>query len=311
MSKYVLRLIVVLVIVVGVTVGVVLFLTRPDPNLAIFNMYVQSTNETRYSQHRYLNTTYVDKDGNASTTVIAKEPAVKHYYDLARTVNGYVEEYLAKAKFAKNFGSAADGLKTKLTAYFDATNNNNGSGYWAKAFYDYLNSSAYASHVLENKFSTYQDYVDEVRRSLIEEAFAGASLVDDLRVFVVTHVYGGAEDVTVLGTLFDALIAQTKANVFLCKENFAVSTMPTPTSAQETFFIGLTKRYNVAFASSNPANLVGHGAFVAEYWSIARDVRDGYFASRDRDQYISTITVQATKDSLAALKTFIEAGAAL
>lgn len=182
MSKVLLRLIVVVILIAGITAAVYFVLNKPDDSKKVYNQQISLIQKSEYKDYQYLTQEIKGKDG----IYIVKDGDLKTEYLYAQAMKDQIEMLEFLCAYANNVdknvqNDVLDAIKNYNTSAFGK----DGVTYLAKYLYNYSSSEAYDAASIGGLNTQLIAAFKKMQRD-------GGVVLDKLVPFVKSVVYNGA-----------------------------------------------------------------------------------------------------------------------
>ena len=196
MSKVVLRLVVVILIIAGITSAIYFILNRPDQSKKIYNTFISNIEKENYKDFDYLTKKFTVE--GKQTQCITSEGDLLYEYTLADVIKTQIENCQYLCAYAKNVDTnAQENVLKALKNYNEIAYGNDGISHQAKYYYNFKNKENDGVRPDTDRL----EY--KLIQSLMNMQREGVKVLEKLVPFVKNSVYQGTKIDEISFILYD------------------------------------------------------------------------------------------------------------
>ena len=193
MSKVLLRLIVVIILIAGITTAVYFVLNKPDESKKVYDQQIATLQKSEYKDYQYLKQEIKGREG----IYIVKDGDLKIEYTYTQAIKEQIEMLGFLCAYAKDVDTSAQKeVLSAINTYNTSAYGKDGVTYLAKYIYNYQSSESYDPASIGGLNSQLIEAFRKMQRN-------GSVALDKLVPFVKTSVYNNAKIDEIEFVLYD------------------------------------------------------------------------------------------------------------
>ncbi len=193
MSKVLLRLVVVIILIAGITTAVYFVLNKPDESKKVYDQQIAMLQKSGYKDYQYLTLEIKGRDG----IYIVKDGDLKTEYTFTQAIKEQIEMLGFLCAYAKDVNkSAQKDVLSAIKTYNTSAYGKDGVAYLAKYIYNYESSVSYDAASIGGLNNQLIEAFKKMQSS-------GSAVLDKLVPYVKTSVYNNAKIDEIEFVLYD------------------------------------------------------------------------------------------------------------
>lgn len=301
MSKVLLRFIVVVLLIAGITTAVYFILNKPDESKKVYDDYISLQKTSGYNDYEYLTKSIDGGDGivnaqNDSLSVFSEE--VDIHYAYSNAIKQQIEKLSLLCAYAEDCDSKEqDAVRDAIDIFNKSVYGEAGVAYQAKYLYNYQTTEGYDPSSLGGLKQALLDAFMIMEKN-------GAAALDKLVPFVQKYVFDSAKIGEIGFFLYDL------RGMVVSGEVAQYEALVNKDEINKARFVAYVKRVTSAIESGekdgfNTLNDSTMRSVMQSYNSLSRSAIVGLFGALNVTEYINA-QQEADKQNLIAVYNFME-----
>ena len=184
MSKVLLRLLVVIILIAGITTAVYFILNQPEKNKKLYDNYASLTKTEKYQDYSYITKEWTDSSNGNPTTLLSGNDNLTNHFRIASAIKKQIEINLLLINYANKVDETAQkSIAKKISKFNEKAYGKDGVSYQAKYLYNY--------YVNGNDVSKIAYLTGRLQVAFHEMELAGTEVLVELSTYVTKNVYNG------------------------------------------------------------------------------------------------------------------------
>lgn len=298
MSKDLLRLLVVVILIAGITTAVYFILNQPDKKRKMYNDYISQIQTEEYQDYNYLTKEWEISNSQNTSSLALNNPNIAKHLKMCDALKTQVEENLLLLNYAKKVDETAQkSLKKKIETYNEKAYGKNGVSYQAKYLYNYY----------VNGYDVYNlpALLQQLFKAMHEMEISATEVLNELVPYVQKNVFNGQrpDDLKyVLNDVYAVIASATTAYT-----NSGATDELFKNYSNFTSYITKVESLIEQGNQSGFNTLTDLSDFVSAYNKVDRNEVLNLLKSTDKTKFINDKTDEALKTNLTTLLNFMEA----
>lgn len=295
MAKFILRLLVVIVLIAGITTAVYFIVNKPDESKKMYDSYVSLTKTEKYQNFDYLTKEWT-QSGGTKTSLVAGNPKTKQHYNIANALKSQIEANLLLLNYAQSSDKTLQKqVMNKLKVYNEKAYGKFGVSYQAKYLYDYRVNNSDVSNIAL--------FTNKLWVAMHDMEVAGYEAYVALSDYVKTYVFMGEKTNDakyVLGDVYAVLVGAISDY-----ENTGdTDNLSLNYSQFEKYVTKLDAL--IAKGEQDGYYSLNIKDFISAYNAVDKTLVCDLFKAEDKNAYINGLEV-ALQDNMRTINVFMEA----
>lgn len=295
MSKFILRLLVVIILIAGVTTAVYFILNKPDESKKIYDLQTTTSQKGEYKDYEYLTKEIKGKTG----MYIVKDGELKNEYLYTQAIKEQIEKLQYLCAYTKDIDkSEQKEVLEAIKTYNTSAYGENGVTYLAKYLYNYESSDAYSTTTVDGLKEQLVNAFKQMQRD-------GRTALDKLVPFVKKNVYMNTNIDEIEFFLYDL------RGMISCAEIAQYDSFDSKTKVQTSKFTNYLSKLNSLINNGvssgfNTLNSSELRKVMDAYNALDRADIVGLFRSDDTTKYFAGIKNETAKVNLQVINDYME-----
>ncbi len=295
MSKVLLRLIVVIILIAGITTAVYFVVNKPDESKKVYDKQIALLQKSEYKDYQYLTQEIKGREG----MYIVKEGELLNEYKYAQAIKEQIEMLEFLCAYAKDVNkNAQKDVLSAIKAYNASAYGKDGVTYLAKYIYNYESGESYDAASIGGLNNQLIEAFKKMQRN-------GSVALDKLVPFVKTSVYNNAKIDEIEFVLYDlramAACGQIAQYDSIKDKNKVQTSKFTKCIEKLTFSIEYGK--NNGFNTLNSAEM---RSVMSAYNALDRAIVVGLLRAENTTTYVNEQKDETTKANLNIISMYLE-----
>ena len=296
MSKDLLRLLVVVILIAGITTAVYFILNQPDKTRKQYNNFISQTQTEEYQNYSYLTKEWQLENALSPTSLALNNPNIAKHIQMCDALKLQVEENLLLLKYAqKRDETAQKSLQSKIDAYNEKAYGKNGVTYQAKYLYNY--------YVNEYDINNLPALTQQLLATMHEMEKSATELLAELTTYVQKNVFSGnrPNDFKYVLNDFYSLIASATTSY---ENSGSMDELYKNYGNYSNYIAGI--EYLIELAQQNGYHTLGINGFVVVYNQTERAIVLEMLKAQDKAKFINDQTDETLKANLTTIYNLLE-----